>query len=38
MNLDGGTSTTLWIAGAVLNLAPGERDRPVANALVVLLN
>lgn len=35
-NFDGGGSTTLWAAGAVVNQPSGGTQRPVANALVLL--
>jgi len=36
MNLDGGGSATLWVAGAVMNSPSEGRERPAANALVLL--
>lgn len=36
MNLDGGGSATLWCAGKVRNSPCDGRERPIANALVVL--
>ena len=36
MNLDGGGSATLWVFGQVMNSPSEGRERPGANALVVL--
>ena len=36
MNLDGGGSTTFWIYGNVVNSPSEGKERPAANALVVL--
>jgi len=36
MNLDGGGSATLWCAGKIRNSPCDGRERPIANALVVL--
>lgn len=36
MNLDGGGSATLWYGGAVRNRPCEYRERPIANALVVV--
>ncbi len=36
MNLDGGGSATLWVLGNVINSPSEGRERPAANALVVL--
>ena len=36
MNLDGGGSATLWCDGRVRNSPCDGRERPIANALVVL--
>jgi len=36
MNLDGGSSTTFWAEGSVLNRPSGGTERSVATALVVL--
>ena len=36
LNLDGGGSTTLWLAGRVINSPSGLLERPVANSLVIL--
>ena len=36
INLDGGGSTTLWVDGQVVNSPSGYRQRPTADALVIL--
>ncbi len=36
INLDGGGSTTMWVAGQVVNSPSDGRERSVANALVLL--
>ena len=36
LNLDGGGSTTLWVRGAVVNRPSDGRERPIANALLLL--
>lgn len=36
LNLDGGGSTTLWLGGKVMNSPSDRRERPVANALLVI--
>ncbi len=36
LNLDGGSSTTMWADGMVLDRPSGARERPVANALAVV--
>jgi hypothetical protein len=36
MNLDGGGSATCWVSGRVVNSPSQGRERPAANALVVL--
>jgi len=36
VNLDGGGSTTMWVRGEVVNAPSGGRERPVANALLVM--
>ncbi len=36
MNLDGGGSATLWCAGKIRNSPCDGRERPIANALVVM--
>ena len=36
VNLDGGGSSTLWVNGSVLNRPSDKKERPVANALVLL--
>ena len=36
MNLDGGGSATMWVFGQVMNSPSEGRERPGANALVVL--
>jgi exopolysaccharide biosynthesis protein len=36
INLDGGGSATLWVFGNVLNNPSEGKERPAANALVVL--
>lgn len=36
VNLDGGGSSTLWLLGRVMNSPSDGRERPVANALVVV--
>ena len=36
INLDGGGSSTLWLGGKVMNSPSGGRERPVANALVLV--
>ncbi|MGE3308791.1 MAG: phosphodiester glycosidase family protein [Limisphaerales bacterium] len=38
MNLDGGGSATLWVLGNVINSPSEGRERPAANALVVIEN
>jgi hypothetical protein len=36
VNLDGGGSTTMWVRGEVVNSPSGGRERPVADALLVM--
>jgi hypothetical protein len=36
LNMDGGGSTTLWVRGAVVNRPSDGRERPIANALLLL--
>jgi hypothetical protein len=36
MSLDGGGSTTLWVDGKVVNSPSGIRQRPTADALIIL--
>jgi hypothetical protein len=36
LNLDGGGSTTLWVRGAIVNRPSDGRERPIANALLLL--
>ncbi|MBI4324024.1 MAG: phosphodiester glycosidase family protein [Chloroflexi bacterium] len=36
VNLDGGGSSTLWVGGRVVNSPSDGRERPVANALILL--
>ncbi len=36
LNLDGGGSTTLWVRGEVVNRPSDGRERPIANALLLL--
>jgi exopolysaccharide biosynthesis protein len=36
MNFDGGGSSTLWVLGNVINSPSEGKERPSANALIVL--
>ncbi|MBI6546441.1 MAG: phosphodiester glycosidase family protein [Cyanobacteria bacterium NC_groundwater_1444_Ag_S-0.65um_54_12] len=36
LNLDGGSSTTIWAAGAILNRPANQWERPVASALAII--
>ena len=36
MNLDGGGSSTMWVSGNTMNSPSEGRERPAANALVVV--
>jgi exopolysaccharide biosynthesis protein len=36
MSLDGGGSATCWVTGQVMNSPSEGRERPMANALVVV--